>query len=92
MIIRFSSSLPLITLKISLPSLDTSGKVKYQVRIYLIFLLKTNSGALQILSTSIQQEIKNVQDEYAVIVAESGLHASYNNNFLKTILNLFERS
>ena len=46
MIIRFSSSLLLITLKISLPSLDISGKVKYQVRIYLIFLLKTNSGAL----------------------------------------------
>jgi len=46
MIIRFSSSLLLIALKISLPSLDTSGKVKYQVRIYLIFLLKTNSGGL----------------------------------------------
>ena len=43
----------------------------------------------QILSTSIQQEIKNVQNEYTIIIAESGLYASYDDNFQKTIFNLF---
>ena len=39
------------------------------------------------LSTSIQQEIKNVQNEYTIIIAESGLRASYDDNFQKTIFN-----
>jgi len=35
---------------------------------------------------------QNIQNEYTIIIAESGLHTSYNDNFQKTVFNLFELS
>ena len=54
------------------------------------YLYKANSARIYMLFKFYRTAI--IQNEYTIIIAESGLHTSYNDNFQKTVFNLFELS